>query len=119
MKPFPQGIDRLGTPDGSLDNQATSHAMSRRTKWNAVAAAIGFPVLAVLVLLSISLVRPLNFGIGKAHFSAGTREGWTLAPGGITDGEILKFPNQNIYSWHVRIGKRKLWTCSLLWDKTK
>jgi len=64
-----------------------------------------------------SLVKPWNFGIGKAHFSAGAREGWTLAPGGITDGEILRFPNQNIYSWHVKIGKRKLWTCSVIVDK--
>ena len=93
--------------------------MSQRSKWETVAAATGLPMLAVLVLFGVSLVKPWSFRIGKANFGAATMEGLTLAPGRITDGEVLRFPNQNIYSWHVKIGKRKVWTCSLLWDKTK
>jgi hypothetical protein len=88
------------------------------TKWKAVAAVIGLFLFAALVLVCISLAKPLNARIGKMSFGVGTREGFTLAPGRITDGEIIRFPNLSIYSWYVKAGKRKLWVCSVAVDKT-
>jgi hypothetical protein len=89
--------------------------MQQRTKWKAVAAAISLPVLAVLVLFGVSLVKPWSVRIGKANFGARTKEGLTLAPGRIMDGGVERYPNQNLYNWYVKTGKRKLLVFSFTW----